>query len=241
VPGVCSRGGRTGEGGERSGLRTGCGRQGLSQPTAVAGAGRGRCAHPDRRAGTQAATLGGTEGGAGGGIRQPAAAEKPQRPGPDETAGDPDRETFAHPHDTGGLRWVGLCGQDTIAQRSLIHAAALNLSLILRPRLGVGSARRAADLFPPFPFACAPRAGRKFASVAACRSLSHRPQGPGAAAPSSRRTTSRLTFSQGLPGLTSGLVARGLHKFPCSAGIQIQDTGRRLSVNWVCPPTATPP
>jgi len=53
---------------------------------------------------------------------------------------------FAHPHDTGGLRWVGLRGQDTIAQRLLIHAAAFRLSLILRQRLGVGTARQATDL-----------------------------------------------------------------------------------------------
>ena len=37
-------------------------------------------------------------------------------------------------------------GQDTIAQRLLIHAAAYHLILILRPRLGVGTARQAADL-----------------------------------------------------------------------------------------------
>ncbi len=54
--------------------------------------------------------------------------------------------SFAHLYDTGGLRRVHLRGQDNIAKRLLIHAAAFNLSLILRQLLGVGTARRAADL-----------------------------------------------------------------------------------------------
>jgi len=54
--------------------------------------------------------------------------------------------TFAHLYDTGGLRRVHLRGKDNIAKRLLIHAAAFNLSLILRQLLGVGTARQAADL-----------------------------------------------------------------------------------------------
>jgi hypothetical protein len=53
--------------------------------------------------------------------------------------------SFAHLYETGGLRWAHLRGQDNIAKRLLIHAAAFNLSLILRRLLGVGTARQAAD------------------------------------------------------------------------------------------------
>ena len=60
--------------------------------------------------------------------------------------GTPIQRTFTHRYDTGGLRWVRLRGPDTIAQRLLIHAAAFHLNLILRQRLGVGTARQAADL-----------------------------------------------------------------------------------------------
>src|SRR5512138_476753 len=55
--------------------------------------------------------------------------------------------SFAHLYDTGGMRRVHLRGKNNIAKRALIHAAAFNLSLILRQMLGVGSARQAADLF----------------------------------------------------------------------------------------------
>jgi hypothetical protein len=54
--------------------------------------------------------------------------------------------TFAHLYDTGGLRRVHLRGKDNLAKRLLIHAAAFNLSLILRQLLGVGTARQAAEL-----------------------------------------------------------------------------------------------
>ena len=55
--------------------------------------------------------------------------------------------SFAHLYDTGGMRRVHLRGQDNIAKRALIHAAAFNLSLILREMLRAGTARQAADLF----------------------------------------------------------------------------------------------
>jgi transposase len=55
--------------------------------------------------------------------------------------------SFAHLYDTGGMRRVHLRGKNNIAKRALIHAAAFNLSLILRSMLGVGTARQAADLF----------------------------------------------------------------------------------------------
>jgi transposase len=55
--------------------------------------------------------------------------------------------SFAHLYDTGGMRRVHLRKRDNIAKRVLIHAAAFNLSLILRQVLRVGTARQAADLF----------------------------------------------------------------------------------------------
>jgi hypothetical protein len=61
--------------------------------------------------------------------------------------------SFAHLYDTGGMRRVHLRGKNNIAKRALIHAAAFNLSLILRQILQVGTARQAADLFATFWFA----------------------------------------------------------------------------------------
>ena len=54
--------------------------------------------------------------------------------------------SFAHLYDTGGMQWVHLRGMNNIAKRLLIHPAALNLSLILRQVLWVGTARQAAEL-----------------------------------------------------------------------------------------------
>ena len=61
--------------------------------------------------------------------------------------------SFAHLYDTGGMRRVHLRGKANIAKRTLIHAAAFNLSLILREMLSVGTARQAADLFASLCFA----------------------------------------------------------------------------------------
>jgi len=61
--------------------------------------------------------------------------------------------SFAHLYDTGGMRRVHLRGKNNIAKRALIHAAAFNLSLILRQVLRVGTARQAADLFAALYFA----------------------------------------------------------------------------------------
>lgn len=55
--------------------------------------------------------------------------------------------SFAHLYDTGAMRRVHLRKKENIAKRLLIHAAAFNLSLILRQMLSVGTARQAADLF----------------------------------------------------------------------------------------------
>ncbi len=54
--------------------------------------------------------------------------------------------SFAHLYDTGGMRRVHLRGKQNIAKRVLLHAAAFNLSLILRTLLGAGTARGSAEL-----------------------------------------------------------------------------------------------
>ena len=61
--------------------------------------------------------------------------------------------SFAHLYDTGGMRRVHLRGKNNIAKRVLIHAAAFNLSLILRRMIGVGTAQQAADLIAALCFA----------------------------------------------------------------------------------------
>jgi transposase len=61
--------------------------------------------------------------------------------------------SFAHLYDTGGMRRVHLRGKNNIAKRALIHAAAFNLSLILRQILRVGTARQAADVLAALSFA----------------------------------------------------------------------------------------
>jgi len=57
--------------------------------------------------------------------------------------------SFAHLYDTGGMRRVHLRGKTT-SPSALIHAAAFNLSMILRQILRVGTARQAADLLATF-------------------------------------------------------------------------------------------
>jgi len=54
--------------------------------------------------------------------------------------------SFAHLHETGGMRRVHLRGKYNLAKRLLIHAAAFKLSLILRQMLRAGTARQAAEL-----------------------------------------------------------------------------------------------
>jgi transposase len=46
--------------------------------------------------------------------------------------------SFAHLYETGGMRRVHLRGRDNILKRLLVHAAAFNISLILRQQLGAG-------------------------------------------------------------------------------------------------------
>ena len=48
---------------------------------------------------------------------------------------------FAHAYETGGLRRVYLRGHSNILKRVLIHTAALNLGLLMRRLVGVGTPR----------------------------------------------------------------------------------------------------
>jgi len=50
--------------------------------------------------------------------------------------------SFAHLYETGGMRRVHLRGRENILKRLLVHAAAFNISLILRQQLGVGKPRQ---------------------------------------------------------------------------------------------------
>jgi transposase len=50
--------------------------------------------------------------------------------------------SFAHLYDTGGMRRVHLRGRDNILKRLLVHAAAFNISLILRQMFGTGKPRQ---------------------------------------------------------------------------------------------------
>lgn len=55
--------------------------------------------------------------------------------------------TFAHMYETGGMRRVHLRGRDNILKRLLVHAAAFNLSLMLREELGAGTPREFQALY----------------------------------------------------------------------------------------------
>src|SRR4051812_3364993 len=50
--------------------------------------------------------------------------------------------SFAHLYETGGMRRLHLRGRDNILKRLLIHAAAFNISLVLRKQLGKGKPRQ---------------------------------------------------------------------------------------------------
>ena len=55
--------------------------------------------------------------------------------------------TFAHLYETGAMRRVHLRGRDNILKRLLVHAAAFNLSLMLREELGAGTPREFQALY----------------------------------------------------------------------------------------------
>lgn len=55
--------------------------------------------------------------------------------------------TFAHMYETGAMRRVHLRGRDNILKRLVVHAAAFNLSLMLRRNCGAGTPREFQDLY----------------------------------------------------------------------------------------------
>jgi len=55
--------------------------------------------------------------------------------------------TFAHMYETGGMRRVHLRGRENILKRLVVHAAAFNLSLILRRNCGAGTPREFQALY----------------------------------------------------------------------------------------------
>lgn len=55
--------------------------------------------------------------------------------------------TFAHMYETGGMRRVHLRGRENILKRLVVHAAAFNLSLMLRRSLGAGTPREFQALY----------------------------------------------------------------------------------------------
>ncbi|HZU29037.1 MAG TPA: transposase [Bryobacteraceae bacterium] len=50
--------------------------------------------------------------------------------------------TFAHMYETGGMRRLHLRGRENILKRLVVHAAAFNLSILLRTVLQVGKPRQ---------------------------------------------------------------------------------------------------
>ena len=52
---------------------------------------------------------------------------------------------FAHLYETGGMRRVCLRGHPNILKRLLVHVAGLNLGLLLRQLIGVGTPRGLQD------------------------------------------------------------------------------------------------
>ncbi len=92
---------------------------------------------------------------------------------------------FAHCYETGGLRRTHLRGHEKILKRVLIHAAACNLSLLMRTLFGVGTPRGLQGLAALIESALAPLL-RLLGPAAACRRR-QRPESiaipPGALAP----------------------------------------------------------
>src|SRR3954467_587048 len=58
--------------------------------------------------------------------------------------------SFAHLYETGGMRRLYLRGRDNILKRLLLHAAAFNISLLLRKQLGRGKPRQCQGLSREF-------------------------------------------------------------------------------------------
>jgi len=99
--------------------------------------------------------------------------------------------SFAHLYETGGMRRLHLRGRDNILKRLLIHAAAFNISLLLRKQLGMGKPRQFQGLsreFFAFYFLILAEFSRAMAeSETASAALPSKPSIP------------RLTFQRSLP------------------------------------------
>ena len=54
--------------------------------------------------------------------------------------------SFAHCHETGGMRRLHLKGRENVLKRLLIHVGAFNLSLAMRKTVGAGTPRGLADV-----------------------------------------------------------------------------------------------
>jgi transposase len=99
--------------------------------------------------------------------------------------------SFAHLYETGGMRRLHLRGRDNILKRLLIHAAAFNISLILRKQLGMGKPRQFQGLSREF-FAF------YFLMLAEFSSAMAESETASAALPS-KPAIPRLTFERSLP------------------------------------------
>jgi transposase len=67
--------------------------------------------------------------------------------------------TFAHVYDTGGMRRTHLRGHGNIMKRLIVHAAAFDLSLVLRKKFGQGKPKGAQDAVCETPGALCPVSG----------------------------------------------------------------------------------
>src|SRR3954462_55792 len=108
--------------------------------------------------------------------------------------------SFAHLYETGGMRRLHLRGRDNILKRLLVHAAAFNLSLILRKQLGRGKPRQFQGLsreFFAFYFLILAEFSRAMAESETA-----------AAALPSKPTIPPLTFERSLPDSRRALPPR---------------------------------
>ena len=108
--------------------------------------------------------------------------------------------SFAHLYETGGMRRLHLRGRDNILKRLLVHAAAFNISLLLRKQLGRGKPRQFQGLSREF-FAF------YFLILAEFSSAMAESETASAALPS-KPTITRLTFQRSLPDSRRALPPR---------------------------------
>lgn len=99
--------------------------------------------------------------------------------------------SFAHLYETGGMRRLHLRGRDNILKRLLVHAAAFNISLLLRKQLGMGKPRQFQGLSREF-FAFYLVLLAEFSRAMAESDTANAPL-------SSKSTIPRLSFERSLP------------------------------------------